>query len=262
MTNELWAVRVDWPGAVGGVSQRGTHDPSEPLSGLNISYLIGDEPERVAQTRRRLLASLEAETWPVIRAHQVHGNHVATIHRAGLASLTACPSGLSSPHTDGLVTCEPGIMLNLAFADCVPILLYSHTPLIVGVLHAGWRGTAGAIAAEGVRAMEALGASPSEMRAVIGPAICGGCYEVGPEVVEAMRALPGADGAVGTGCVTHVDLPELNRLTLMAAGVPESGIEMSGLCTYCGEVEMFSYRKSGGGQGLHGAFLGIRPSSG
>jgi hypothetical protein len=209
-----------------------------------------------------LLGSLDAETWPVIRAHQVHGNHVATIDRAGFDALRPCPSGLSSPHTDGLVTCEPGIMLNLAFADCVPILLYSPDPLIVGVLHAGWRGTAGAIAAQGVRAMAALGARPAQMRALIGPAICGECYEVGPEVVEAMRALPGAATTIGEGCVTHVDLPGLNRLTLVAAGLSESSIEMSGLCTYCGEVAMFSYRKSGGGQGLHGAFLGIRPTPG
>lgn len=259
MQDELWAVRVEWPHVVGGVSRRGPHEPSDPLSGLNISYLIGDEPERVARTRSRLLGSLGAESWPVIRAHQVHGSRVVVITRDTFDSLKPCPSGLSSPHTDGLITCEPGIMLNLAFADCVPVLLYSPDPLVVGVLHAGWRGTAGAIASEGVRAMEALGARPAGMRALIGPAICRRCYEVGPEVVEAMRSLPGADTALGDGLPTHVDLPELNRLTLLAAGLSEKSIQMSGICTYCGDVAMFSYRRSGGGQGLHGAFLGIRP---
>jgi len=259
MQDELWAVRVEWPHVVGGVSRRGPHEPSEPLSGLNISYLIGDEPERVSDTRSRLLGSLGAESWPVIRAHQVHGNRVVVITRDSFGSLNPCPSGLSSPHTDGLITREPGIMLNLAFADCVPILLYSPEPLVVAVLHAGWRGTAGEIAAEGVRGMEGLGAAPVQMRAVVGPAICGRCYEVGPEVVEAMRGLPGADAVLGEDPVTHVDLPELNRLTLVAAGVPPGSIEMSDICTYCGGVEMFSYRKSGGGQGLHGAFLGIVP---
>ncbi len=260
MTDDnLWAVRTNWPGVVGGVNRRGPHDASDPLSGLNISYLIGDAPERVAHTRSLLLGSLGAADWPVVRAQQVHGTHVALVRRQGLADLMPCPSGVASPQTDGLVTDEPCIMLNLAFADCVPILLYCPRPLIAGLIHAGWRGTAGAIALEGVRAMESLGAVPADIRALIGPAICGKCYEVGPEVVLALRALPAADQLLAGDPQTHVDLAELNRLTLLAAGVPEESVTMSGICTFCGDVDMFSYRKSGGGQGLHGAFMGICP---
>ncbi len=254
---EFWAVRLKWANVVGGVNCRGPHDAADKHSGFNVSYCVGDDARRVAANRRRILRSIGAQDWPVISAGQIHGNRVVTIAEETPADLEPSPSGLRSPQTDGLVIMQPHIVLNLMFADCVPILLYCAEPLIVGVLHAGWRGTAARIPEEGISAMCALGAEPASIEAVIGPAICGKCYEVGPEVLEALSLLPRAcEARVGLP-QDHVSLPEANRQLLLACGIRDDAIVTSQLCTRCGDVPMFSYRAAGGGTGLHGAFIAI-----
>ena len=253
----FWAVRLKWADVVGGVNCRGLHDPTDNRSGLNVSYCVGDGAHRVAANRRRILEAMGAQDWPVVSAGQVHGNRVVTVAEHTLADLDPSPAGLRSPQTDGLVTQQPHVVLNLTFADCVPILLYCAEPLAVAVLHAGWRGTAARIGEKGVDAMCALGAEPAAIQAVIGPAICGKCYEVGPEVLEALSLLPGLDEALLGLPQNHVSLAEANRQLLLHCGLPEEAIHTSRLCTRCGEVPMFSYRAAGGGTGLHGAFIAI-----
>jgi len=198
-----------------------------------------------------------AQEWPVVCADQVHGNRVAIVRRGDLGGLRVRPAGPCYAQTDGLLTQERRIVLNLTFADCVPVLLYCSEPLTVGVLHAGWRGTAAQIARKGVEAMCALGADAADIEAVIGPAICGKCYEVGPEVIAAMADLPGGEDLMSGEPARYVDLTELNRQALLDCRVKEEAVRKSDLCTRCGEVPMFSYRASGGGTGLHGAFVVI-----
>ncbi len=257
MEEQMWAVRLDWPKVTGGVNCRGEHDPAHSHSGLNISYHVGDDPQRVAANRKRVLASMGAEAWPVVCAEQVHGNHVAIVRPADFESLWPCPAGLCCLQTDGLVTQEARLVLNLTFGDCVPILLYCPQPLTVGLLHAGWRSTAAQIARTGIEVMCSLGVRASDIRAVIGPAICAQCYEVGPEVIAAVADLPGAAELLASAPTNRVDLPELNRLTLLDCGLREEAIAKSKLCTRCGEVPFFSYRASGPNTGLQGAFIAI-----
>ncbi len=254
---QLWAVRLHWANVVGGVNCRGPHDPDDNRSGLNVSYYVGDDAHRVAANRRRILQSMGAQDWPVVTAGQVHGSHVVTVHEDMQPGFDPSAAGMRSPQTDGLVTQQPHVVLNLMFADCVPILLYCAEPLTVGVLHAGWRGTAARIAEKGVGAMCALGAKPTAIHAVIGPAICGKCYEVGPEVLEALSLLPGPGKALLELPRNHVSLAEANRQLLLHCELPEEAIHTSQLCTRCGDVPMFSYRAAGGGTGLHGAFIAL-----
>jgi len=253
----FWAVRLGWANVVGGINCRGPHDPADKCSGLNVSYCVGDDAHRVAANRRRILRSIGAQDWPVISAGQVHGNRVVTVHEDMQPGFDPSAAGLRSPQTDGLVTQQPHLVLNLMFADCVPILLCCAEPLSVAVLHAGWRGTAARIAEKGVDAICALGAEPAAIEAVIGPGICGKCYEVGPEVLAALSLLPGPDEALLGLPRNHVSLAEANRQILLHCGLPEEAIHTSRLCTRCGEVPMFSYRAAGGGGGLHGAFIAV-----
>jgi YfiH family protein len=257
--DDLWALRLPWPGIVGGVNSRGEHDPQDGFSGANISYRIGQKPELVAHHRHLLMASLGTADWPVVCAEQVHGNRVAVVDAGDLSTLQSCAAGHVVKQTDGLVTRTPGLLLNLVFADCVPIFLYCSQPLTIGVLHAGWRGTAAQIARRGVEAMVESGAAVRDLQAIIGPAICGNCYEVGPEVVEAMAHLSGVCKSMRDTGRYRVDLPEINRMSLIAAGVCPESIQTSSLCTRCGPIPLFSYRGSGGKTGLHGGFIGIQP---
>jgi YfiH family protein len=162
---------------------------------------------------------------------------------------------------DALITDLAGLLLGVQSADCVPILLYDPRHRAVGAIHAGWRGTAARIAST---AVEAMGASydsrPEDLWAVIGPAIGPCCYEVGPEVQEAIeRVAPGAGMAIGTGPSGRpsVNLWRANRILLDDAGIRSDHILLVNLCTRC-HADLFpSHRRDGPGCGRLLGFIGL-----
>lgn len=115
-------------------------------------------------------------------AHQVHGNGV-TVHDAGWRGW------LRGRSADGHVTASRGTALAVTVADCTPVLVW-HPAGAVAALHAGWRGTAARILDHGLDALAWLGFPPDECGVWLGPAICGPCYEVGPEVLGAVHGTP------------------------------------------------------------------------
>ncbi len=143
---------------------------------------------------------------------------------------------------DALLTDVPGAVVGVQTADCVPILLVDVSKRTVAVVHAGWRGTAQAIAAKAVGAMAArFGSDARNLQAAIGPAIGACCYEVGPEVASQFKNLfPESPGLERRA---HLDLPEANRRQLISAGLPPDQIHLSGLCTACLAGEFFSWRR-------------------
>lgn len=172
---------------------------------------------------------------------QVHGNDVQVLRSAARPDTVAVG--------DALVTRIPRTAAAIKAADCVPVLLADPVSGAVAGAHAGWRGTVVRVVEAAVRALAAeAGAPPSRLRAVIGPAIRACCFEVGPEVVSAFRETghdvdrfalrPPAAGR------PHLDLVLANRLQLVAAGLPEDGIEDAGLCTRC-QPAFHSYRREG-----------------
>lgn len=172
---------------------------------------------------------------------QVHGNDVQVLRSAARPDAPVVG--------DALVTRAPGTAVAIKAADCVPVLLADPVSGAVTGAHAGWRGTLVRVVDAAVRALAAeAGAPPSRLRAVIGPAIRSCCFEVGPEVVSAFREEGhDVDGfalrprAAGR---PHLDLVRANRLQLLAAGLPEDGIEDTGLCTRC-QPTFHSYRREG-----------------
>ena len=132
-------------GRLGGVS-RGR------FAGLNLSYLVGDETASVDRNWQIARQSMPAGA-AIARLNQVHGAEVRCV---GYADCGARLEG------DGLITATPGIVLTILTADCVPLLMVDAKSRVAAALHAGWRGTLAGIAAAGVDAMVALGASPAE----------------------------------------------------------------------------------------------------
>jgi YfiH family protein len=163
------------------------------------------------------------------------------------------------PATDALVTDVIGATLGVIVADCVPVLLYDPVQHILGLAHAGWRGTVGRIAGRTVDTMrESFGSNPSDVVAAIGPSIGPCCYEVGEEVVSAWNdaGIPGAGAAVQTnGASYHLDLWTANRLVLVAAGVAPDMIETSDICVRCNVGRFFSYRAARQGLAAPGRML-------
>jgi YfiH family protein len=231
----------------GGVSR-------SPFAELNVGHLVGDELAAVETNHRLIYQTLGLSGRGVVTARQVHGNRVAIVGPDD--------GGKVIPATDALITGRPGLSLMLRFADCLPIFLYDPERQVVGLGHAGWRGTVAGLARQmAVVMIEALGSEPRHIIAGLGPAIGPCCYQVGIEVAESLGAsLDGWEKTVHPtgGNALHFDLWEANRLQLVEAGIAQ--IEMSHVCTACHTAEFFSHRAEKGRTGRFAAVIGIRTS--
>ena len=179
----------------------------------------------------------------IAHGRQVHGSTVR-FHEAG-------PPGVCvAPACDGHVTAAPGVLLSVGLADCVGASLVDPVRRAVALLHCGWRGTVAGILERGVEALaERLDSEPTDLHLHLGPAICGECYEVGPEVHEAL----GLDVPAGP---QPVDLRSVLARRAVEAGVRPARITVSEHCTRCGDSPFFSHR--GGDAQRHQSFIGIR----
>ena len=137
---------------------------------LNCGYESGDKEENILENRRLVSKCLSISPNSLISAYQVHGSDVITVER---------PWGRNNtPKADGMVTNRKGIALGILTADCAPVLFADQTQGIIGACHAGWRGALDGIIHSTVLAMEALGARPDRIKAVIGPCIAQNSYQV------------------------------------------------------------------------------------
>ena len=150
---------------------------------------------------------------------------------------------------DALLEDQPGSVVAVKTADCIPILLVDEGRRAVAAVHAGWRGTVAKIAAEAVDAMgRRFGTRAEDLHAAIGPGIGKCCYEVGAEVAARF-------GGQGRG---HIDLAAANRRQLEEAGVTGRRIYASNLCTMCRAEEFDSFRRDQDAAGRMYSFAGIR----
>jgi YfiH family protein len=221
-------VEVDLPGArvlfttrLGGVSWG-------PYATLNLGRFTDDDPRAVERNRELVQERVGVE---LAYARQVHGSRVLRVSapRDEAAEL---------PHADGHATAAPGVAPMVLTADCLPVAVAGAAA--VAMLHAGWRGLAADVLAEGVRAVQELGGSENGLIAVIGPGARACCYEAGKEVHAAFAGLP-----VSTFEGSKLDMAAIARHQLTEAGV--GVVNDCGLCTICSEdPPFFSHRRDGG----------------
>ncbi|MDK6078045.1 peptidoglycan editing factor PgeF [Massilia varians] len=235
----------DWPdmpsnvGALatsrdGGLSQ-GPYDDGKGGGGLNLGMHCGDDPEAVSGNRERLQAWLPGRpAW------------IAQVH--GAAVVDACTVGPGQPVRtgDASVTTQPGVVCAILTADCLPVLFADLEGKVVGAAHAGWRGLAGGVLGETLRAMRAAGAG--EITAWMGPAIGPQAFEVGEDVRDAfLAAMPGeATLAAFTPKFDQpvkflADMFTLARLMLAVEGVTR--VHGGGMCTFSAPERFYSYRR-------------------
>lgn len=233
-----------------GVSTRAGGVSIGPYTSLNLGSSVGDEPEAVMENRARLARSLGFAPERLVTTPQVHGKDVLVVTEE------TAPGALQV-RADILVTREPGWLLMQRYADCVPLLLWHERARVVSVAHAGWRGTVLGVAGRAVEAVGELGGDVAGLRAAVGPSIGPCCFEVGDEVAD---QFPDADGArtEGPRGRPHLDLWEINRRQLVAAGIPSERVEVAGVCTRCNPETYFSHRALGYPAGRFGAAIGLR----
>jgi polyphenol oxidase len=192
--------------------------------------------EAVGTVMRRwgaLRAGLRPHATRLATSIQVHGPRVA-VHQPGWEGW------LRVDEVDGHMAPTPGTAMAISVADCVPVFI-AHPSGATAVLHAGWRGTASRILEEALRIMGVARLAPPDLRLHLGPAICGRCYEVTPDVYARItgREVPRP---------TTVDLREVLAGQARASGI--RNISTSQLCTRCDNTDLFSHRAGDAGRQL------------
>ena len=215
------SVRFAMSTRVGGISP-------EPL-GMNLSYRVGDDPGNVVENRKRFFGALGFMESGSAIPHQCHSSNIHIVSEPG--EYDAC---------DGLVTQTKGLPLIVTVADCLPVVLYDSAKSVLGVIHAGWRGTAQGIVAEAVDLMvKQCGASTSGMVAYLGPSAGVCCYEVGRDVAEVFSL----DQVEQRNDRLFLDLKKANCDQLLSTGLSEENIEISAYCTICTPQLFHSHRR-------------------
>lgn len=204
-----------------------------PWDSLDLAVHVGDAHATVQHNRALLVAELGLQG--LAFGKQVHGRGVRLVK--GLSTRTT--RGLDD--TDGLVTTVPGIGLAMMGADCLPVLLSAAGPVpVVGAAHVGRPGLAKGVLLEVVRVMQEQGGAA--ITAVLGPGICGRCYEVPASLAgEVDKAAPGSRATTRQGTAS-IDLLAGASAQLARAGVPVSSV---GGCTLEQPQRFFSYRRDG-----------------
>jgi polyphenol oxidase len=243
---------------------------------LNLGFTAADDREAVARNRQLLAEAItgNADT-PLLTVRQIHSSVLASAESAGCKA-------------DGMMTDEPGLLLGVQTADCIPVLVADRKRRVVAAFHAGWRGTVKRIVEASVGRMRfEFGLQPEDLIAAIGPGIGACCYAVGEEVLssfesqfayasELFREVYDADpvrkkypmlfltqrapGHSSIGPSLHLNLVEANRRQLLAAGLKPGSIQTTGGCTNCHPELFFSHRASQGHTGRMLAVIGIKPA--
>jgi len=229
-------------GVVAAFSARAGARGTPPYDGLNLSLHVGDDPRAVLRGRRRVATVLGLAGLPWATARQVHS---ARVIEAGRDKLGAGPPEARPllAEADGLVGGDAGMVLAVFAADCLPLLLADPDARVVAAVHAGWRGLAAGVIERGVAAFTRRGGRPGGAIALVGPAIGACCYEVGPEVADAVV------GRYPTAAATTRD----GRLAIDTTAAAVEALERAGLgevraareCTCHQPERFFSYRRDG-----------------
>jgi YfiH family protein len=216
------AVRYRFTDRKGGVS-------APPFSAFNLGSHVGDDPAAVSANRSRLVdqVGIGAIVW----MDQVHSATVQVVTAATAEPVAA---------TDGMVTRTPGLGLAVLVADCVPVLAYDEVAGVIGVAHAGRTGAAAGIGAALIGVMVGQGADPARITAILGPSVCGRCYEVPETMRDAVaQELPGSSSVTDRG-TPALDLPAGLEHQLRAAGVAR--VRRDPRCTLEDDT-LFSHRR-------------------
>ncbi len=263
----------------GGVSR--AYCPEDAPGELNLGFTASDTPEAVSRNRELFTEAVTGSALtPLITLRQIHSGLVRVV--------TAADAGRERPwKADGVITSQPGVLVGIQTADCIPVIVADRKQRIVAAFHAGWRGTVKRIVEAGVGRMRLeFGSRLQDLVAAIGPGAGPCCYAVGEEVLSEFESqfayarelfhevyssdavhnkypmlflTQRAPGHSPIGPGTHVDLIEANRRQLLDAGLAPRSIHLTGGCTNCQTELFFSHRASQGHAGRMLAAIGIKP---
>jgi polyphenol oxidase len=211
------------------------------------------EGETSTDTARRLLTAMGRPGAAIVTCRQVHSSKVRVVK-------TREETLLPETECDAMTAIAEGLLLGVKTADCVPVLIADTKTRAIAAIHAGWRGTIDRIVERAFAMM--IGSWKThrdDCIAAIGPAICGGCYEVGTEVYGRFQAeFPYGERLVSDveGEKGYLDLKLANLIQLELCGIQRGRIFMSDQCTVCDNDLYFSYRREGARAGRVVSLIG------
>lgn len=226
---------------VGGVSPA-------PYNTLNLGFNTGDKKENVLKNYQLLCKAIQIPIENCVLSDQVHGDRIHIVTEADRGKGILKDSDIRE--TDALITNRKNVALLTLYADCVPLYLLDPVNKVIGLAHAGWRGTVKKIAVKTLTKMgENFGTKPENCLAAIGPSIGACCYEVDRTVADRFNEnFTNPDKFVFYKDINKysLNLWETNKSSLEEIGVLERNITISNLCTKCNNHILFSYRADRG----------------
>lgn len=247
----------DLPAKAGRLGSRSTHArsgsmigpvitvPSFALTKDGVDHFFGTKHSRVGATAGAAsdLKNGRGARARLISVKQVHGTDVLILDRP------VCEGQSFDGAWDALMTNQPGIMVAVRTADCVPVLLHDPVRRIVAAVHAGWRGAVAGIVPNTIAAMNArFGGEAAALRMAIGPSVGACCYEVDEPVLSKLRhAFPDWQLVIEEQSLrkARLNLRELIRRQALVSGLAEHNIAAANACTMCHPNLFFSYRREG-----------------
>nr|MDH3154663.1 peptidoglycan editing factor PgeF [Bacillus licheniformis] len=260
---EEWNQTAETGGAVtAGFTTKNGGESEPPFHSLNTGPHVQDHEQHVINNRKKVADILKTDLHDWVFADQTHEDRIHKVTDGDRAS-GAFRYDTALKATDGLYTDRPNLFLALCFADCVPVYFYDPVRSLVGIAHAGWKGTALGIAASMVDTwIRREGSNPADIRAVIGPAIGSwplhcrrSCNRQNQKSSSSARRQSLFDDK-RRGVPSRIKRSE--QATLVHAGIPNGQIEVSSLCTSRERSLFFSHRRDRGKTGRMMSFIGLK----
>lgn len=246
------------PCSVQGFTTRHEGVSRPPYNSLNLGTTTLDQQHNVEGNRSLLMRAFGVAQDALVTVRQVHGTDILVIDAPNEDA-----SHFQTVESDAIITNQPGLMIGVCVADCVPILLLDREKWVAAAVHAGWQGTASRLVSKTVAAMKSqFDCDPATLQAAIGPCISPCCYEVDAPVRQAFASsgIPWSSIAVESGPGKWMlDLAAANRDLLTSAGVPSSAIQSAEMCVSCQRELFFSYRRDRGETGRQMGFIMLKP---
>lgn len=238
---------------LGGVSKN-------EFKSLNLSFSCGDDQASVMKNYDILCSALNLNKDKIVRTKQVHKNKITVVSEKDILDKNFKERVFKG--SDGLITNIPGVILTTLHADCMALFMVDPVLKVVGLAHAGWRGTVSKIAKSLLEMfINNYGSNPENIVCALGPAIGKCCFEVDKDTFEEFKKIGISDFEkcyISKENKYYIDSIEVNKKILIESGVKSENIFKSDVCTSCNHDLLFSHRASGGKRGNNLAFITIK----
>ena len=223
---------------------------------LNLNFSVGDKHDNVIENYKIIAKALNINFENLVLSSQIHESEIKCVNKSDRGK--GITQSRDYEGIDGLITNEPEVALVTLYADCVPLFFLDPVKRVVGLAHAGWKGTVKEIGRKMVeKFVNQYRSNKEDILVGIGPSIGDCCYEVGEEVVEQFKGIKASDNNIisKSNLKYMLDLWSINKDILIESGIKENNIVVTDICTNCNKDYLFSHRGHHGKRGGMAAII-------